>query len=124
MNNFRDALKKDSTKELIQLLREDSERQAKTDQMFLQPMQSTIVNNNQPGNPVLQQTTHSQHLVSVVMNSDFSEEHPSYSNTPVFHQQHHGMSRQIIGTSPNITGHPSNEHHGPSFLAGLSDPHL
>ena len=91
MNNFRDALKNDSTKELIQLLREDSERQAKNDQMFLQPMQSTIVNNNQPGNPVLQQTTHSQHLVLVVMNSDFSEEHPSYSNTPVFHQQHHGM---------------------------------
>ena len=46
MNDFRDALKNDSTKELIQLLRENSEKQAKIDQMFLQLMQSMIVNNN------------------------------------------------------------------------------
>ena len=39
MHNFRDALKNDSRKELIQLLREDSETQAKNDQMFLQLMQ-------------------------------------------------------------------------------------
>ena len=51
MNNFQDALKNDSTKELIELLREDSERQAKNDQMFLQPMQSTIVNNNRTRKP-------------------------------------------------------------------------
>ena len=47
MNDFRDP-----TKELIRLLREDSERQAKNDQMFLQLMQSMIVNNNQAGNSV------------------------------------------------------------------------
>ena len=46
MNDFRDGLKTVPTKELIQLLREDSERQAKNDQMFLQLMQSMIVNNN------------------------------------------------------------------------------
>ena len=124
MNDFRDALKNDPTKELIQLLREDSERQAKNDQMFLQLMQSMIVNNNQARNPVFQQTAHSQHPVSVIMNSDFSKEHPSYPDTPVFHQQLHGMPRQIIASSPNITGHPSNKHHGCSFLADLSDPHL
>ena len=39
MHNFRDALKNDSRKELIQLLGEDSKRQAKNDQMFLQLMQ-------------------------------------------------------------------------------------
>ena len=124
MIDFREALKNDPTKELIQLLREDSERQAKNDQMFLQLMQSMIVNNNQAGNPVFQQTTHSQHPVLVVMSSDFSKEHPSYPDTPVFHQQLHGMSRHIIVSSWNITGHPSNKHHGCSFLADLSDPHL
>ena len=46
MINIRDELKKDSSKELIQLLREYSERQAKNDQIFLQLMQSMIVNNN------------------------------------------------------------------------------
>ena len=117
-------MKNDPTKELIQLLREDSERQAKNDQMFLQLMQSMIVNNNQAGNPVFQQNAHSQHPVSVVMISDFSKEHPSYPDTPVFHQQLHEMPRQIIASSPNITGHPSNKHHGCSFLADLSDLHL
>ena len=39
MNDSRDALKNDPTKELIQLLREDSERQAKNNEMFLQLMQ-------------------------------------------------------------------------------------
>ena len=124
MNDILDALKNDPTKELIQLLREDSERQAKNDQMFLQLMQSMIVNNNQAGNPVFQQTAHSQHPVSVVMNSDFSKEHLSYPDTPVLHQQLHGMPRQIIASSPNIAGHPSSKHHGCSFLADLSDPHL
>ena len=84
-------------------------------------MQSMIVNNNQSGSPVFQQTTYSQYPVSMVMNSDFSKEHPSYPDTPVFHQQRQGMSRQIVA---NITGHPSNGHHGHSFLADLSDPHL
>ena len=60
MNDFRDALKNDSTKELIQLLRENSEKQAKIDQMFLQLMQRMIINNNEAGNPVFQQTIHSQ----------------------------------------------------------------
>ena len=83
-----------------------------------------IVNNNQAGNQVFQQTRHSQHAVAVVMNSDFSKEHPSYPDTPVFHQQHREMSRQIISSSPNITGHPSNQHHARSFLADVSDPHL
>ena len=46
MNDFQDGLKTVPTKELIQLLREDSERQAKNDQMFLQLMQSMIVNIN------------------------------------------------------------------------------
>ena len=46
MNDFPDGLKTVPTKELIQLLREDSERQAKNDQMFLQLMQSMIVNIN------------------------------------------------------------------------------
>ena len=124
MNDFQDALKTDPTKELIQLLRQDSERQGKNDQMFLQLMQSMIVNNNQARNPVFQQTTYAQHPVSVVMNSDFSKEHPSYPGTPVFHQQYHGMSRQIIVSFANITGHPSNEHHGCSLPADLSDPHL
>ena len=102
---FRDTLKNDPTKELIQLLREDSERLAKYDQMFLQPMQSMIINNNQARNPVFQQTTHSQHPISVVMNSDFSKKHSSRPDTPVFHQQYHGMSKQIIGSSPNITNY-------------------
>ena len=65
-----------------------------------------IVNNNQAGNPVFEQTTHSQYPVLIAMNSDFSKEHPSYPDTPVFHQQRHGMSRQIITSSPNIAGHP------------------
>ena len=39
MNDFWEALKNDPTMELIQLLREDLERQAKNDQMF-QLMQS------------------------------------------------------------------------------------
>ena len=121
MSGFRDALKNDPTKELTQLLREDSERQAKNDQMFLQLLQSMIVNNNQAGNPVFQKITRSQHPVSVVMNSDFSKEHPPCPDTPVFHQQLHGMSRQIIASSQNITGHPSSKHHGSSFPADLSD---
>ena len=124
MNDFRDALKNNSTKELIQLLRKDSERQAKNDQMFLQLMQSMIVNNNQAGSPVFQQTTHSQNPVSMAMNSDFSKEHPSYSDTPMFHQQRHGMSRYTIASSPNIIEHPSNEHHGRSFLGDSNDPYL
>ena len=124
MNNFRDALENDPTKEVIQLLREDSERQAKNDQMFLQLMQSIIINNNQTRNPVFQQTTHSQYPVLMATNSDFSKEHPSYPDTSVFHQQRHGMSRQIIASFPNIAGHPSNEHHGRSYLADLSDTHL
>ena len=124
MNDSRDALKNDPTKELIQLLREDSERQAKNNEMFLQLMQSMVFNNIQVGNTVFQQTTLSQHPVSVVINLDFSKEHPPYPDTPVFHQQRHGMSRQIITSSPNITGNLSNEHHGRFFLADLSDPHL
>ena len=60
----------------------------------------------------------------MAMNSDFSKKHPSYPDIPIFHQQRHGMSRQIIASSPNIAGHPSNEHHGRSFLADLNDPHL
>ena len=64
-------------------------------------MRSMIVNNNQVGNPVFQQTTHSQNPVSMAMNSDFSKE-PSYPDTPVFHQQRHGMSRYSIASSPNI----------------------
>ena len=83
-----------------------------------------IVNNNQAGNPVFQQTTQYQYPVSMALNSDFSKEHPSYPDTPVFYQQRHGKSRQIIGSSPNIAGHLSNEHHGRFFLADLSDPHL
>ena len=39
MNDFRDSLKNNPTKELIQLLREDSERPAKNHQIFLQLMQ-------------------------------------------------------------------------------------
>ena len=120
MNDFRDAIKNDSAKELIQLLRKDPEKQAKNDQMFLQLMQSMIVNNNQVGNPVFQQTTHSQYLVSMAMNSDFNKQHPSYPDTHVFHQQRHGMSRHIIASSTNIAGHPSKEHHGRSFLAFFS----
>ena len=50
------------------------------------------------------------------MNSDFSREKPSHPETPVFHQQRYGMSRQIIASTPNITGHTSNKHHGSSFL--------
>ena len=92
--------------------------------MILQLMQSMIVNNNLAGSPVFQQTTHSQYPVSVVTNSDFSKEHSSYPDTPVFHQQRHGMSRQIVASSPNITGHPTNGHHDRSFLADLSGPHL
>ena len=92
--------------------------------MILQLMQSMIVNNNQAGSPVFKQTTHSQYPVSVVMNSDFSKEHPSYPDTPVFHQQRYRMSRQIVASSPNITGHPTNGHHDRSFLADLSGPHL
>ena len=52
----------------------------------------------------------------MAMNSDFSREKPSHPETPVFHQQRYGMSRQIIASTPNITGHPSNEYHGRSFL--------
>ena len=55
-------------------------------------MQSMIVNNNQAGKPVFQQTAHSQYPVSMAMNSNFSKEHPSYPDTAVFHQQRHGMS--------------------------------
>ena len=104
MNDFRDALKNYSTKELMQFLREDSERQAKNDQMFLQLMQSMIVNNNQAGNQVFQQTTHSQYPVLIAMNSDFSKEQPSFPDTPVFHQQRYGMSRQIIASSRILQG--------------------
>ena len=60
----------------------------------------------------------------MTMNSDFRKEHPSYPDTSVFHQQRHGMSRQITTSTPNIAGYPSNEHHSHSFLADLNDPHL
>ena len=83
-------------------------------------MQSMIVNNNQARNPVLQQTTHSQHPVSAVMNSDFSKEHPSYPDTTMFHQQNHGMPRQIIASCQNITGYPSNKHHGHFFSSAFN----
>ena len=124
MNDFRDALKNDSTKELIRLLRKDSERQAKNDQMSVQLMQSMIINNNQARKPVFQQTTHSQYPVSMAMNTDFSKERPSYPDTAMFHQQRHGMSGHFIASSPNIAGHPSKEHHGRSFLADLNNPQL
>ena len=51
------------------------------------------MNNNQAGNRVFQQTTHSEHPVSMAMSSDFSKEHPSYPDTPVFNKQCHEMSR-------------------------------
>lgn len=69
-----------------------------------------IMNNNKFVNSVFQQIVHSQFPVLIAMNSDFSKEHPSYTGTPVFYQQRHGMSRQIINSSPNIAGYPSNEH--------------
>ena len=87
-------------------------------------MQSMIVNNNQAGKPVFQQTAHSQYPVSMAMNSNFSKEHPSYPDTAVFHQQRHGMSRQVIASTPNTAGYPLNEDHGRSFLADLNDPYL
>ena len=60
------------------------------------------MNNNHTWNSVVQQTAHSQYPVSMAMNSDFSIEQPQYSDAPVFHQQHHGMPRQINASSPNI----------------------
>ena len=83
-----------------------------------------IVNNNQARNPIFQQTTHSQYPVSMAINSDFSKEHLSYPDTPVFHQQRQTMSRQIIASSPSIAGHASTEHHGHSCLANLNDPQI
>ena len=102
------------------MLREDSERQTKNDQMILQLMQSMIVSNNQAGSSVFQQTTHSQYPVSVVMNSDFTKEHPSYPETPAFHQQ-----RYRTLTFPKYNrAYPTNGHHDHSFPADLRGPHI
>ena len=87
------GIKKRSNKGTDRVTERDSERQAKNDQMLLQLMQSMIMNNNQAGNRVFQQTTHSEQPVSMAMSSDFSKEHPSYPDTPVFNKQCQEMSR-------------------------------